>query len=67
MSSRPVRPAPLLLALTGHLLLTVLIWRDIDRRPTTQLRGSKTLWRVLTALNTGNHVVYLVVGRRRAP
>ncbi len=30
-----------------------------------QVRGSKTIWRVLTALNTGNHLLYYLVGRRR--
>ena len=37
---------------------------DIGRRDRSELRGSPTLWRVLTALNTGNHLVYLLVGRR---
>jgi hypothetical protein len=51
-------------ALVAHVLLTALIWRDIDRRDPSQLRGGKTLWRTLTALNTGNHLIYLIVGRR---
>ncbi|CAA9337957.1 MAG: hypothetical protein AVDCRST_MAG61-3263 [uncultured Friedmanniella sp.] len=65
MSSRPVSPLPLTLALLGHLLLTALVWRDIGRRAPSELRGSRALWRTLTALNTGNHLVYLLVGRRR--
>lgn len=52
-------------ALVGHILLTALVWRDIDRRDPSELRGSKNLWRVVTALNTGNHAVYWLVGRRR--
>ena len=47
-----------------HALLTALVWRDIERRSPSELRGSKALWRWLTALNTGNHLVYLLVGRR---
>ena len=65
MSSRPVSPALLALAVTVHLLLTTLVWKDIGRRADAELRGGKRLWRVLTALNTGNHLVYLAVGRRR--
>jgi hypothetical protein len=52
--------------LLGHVLLTALVWRDIDRRDRSDLRGGKLLWRTLTALNTGNSVIYLLVGRRRA-
>lgn len=48
-----------------HLLMMTLAWRDISRRSPAQLRGSKALWRVVTALNAGNVVVYLVAGRRR--
>ena len=57
-------PRVVMLALLGHLALTALVWRDIGRRDRSELRGSPTLWRVLTALNTGNHLVYLLVGRR---
>jgi hypothetical protein len=53
------------LALIGHVIVTALVWRDLRRRTDSQLRGSKNLWRVLSALNTGNSLVYLLVGRRR--
>lgn len=65
MHSRPVSPVLLALALVSHVLLTAVVWRDIDRRTEAELRGSKRLWRVLTALNTGNHLIYLGLGRRR--
>ena len=65
MSRRPVSPVVLALALIGHLLLTALVWRDIGRRTDAELRGSKRLLRAVTALNTGNHLIYLLVGRRR--
>ena len=64
MSRRTPPPGLLVPALVAHVTLTALVWRDIDRRDPSQLRGSKTLWRVITALNTGNHLLYLAVGRR---
>ena len=62
---RPPRPEILAPALLSHLVMTALVWRDIGRRDPSELRGSKTIWRVLTALNTGNHLLYYLVGRRR--
>ena len=55
----------LLPALGLHLLVMTLAWRDISRRSPAQLRGSKALWRAVTALNAGNAVIYLLAGRRR--
>ena len=51
-------------ALAVHLLVTNLVWRDIGRRRPAELRGGRTLWRALTALNTGNSLLYLLAGRR---
>lgn len=65
MTRRPRRPEVLIPALIGHVVLTSVAWRDIARRDPTELRGSKTFWRVVTALNTGNHLIYWLVGRRR--
>ncbi len=61
------RPSPLVLTLAGsaHLLVNTLVWRDLTRRDAAAVRGSKTLWRVLTAPNSGNGLLYLLVGRRR--
>ena len=53
------------LALIGHVVVTAMVWRDLRRRPASQLRGGKNLWRVLSALNTGNSLIYVLVGRRR--
>ncbi|MDN5761217.1 MAG: hypothetical protein L0H41_02715 [Microlunatus sp.] len=64
MFRRPVRPGVLVGAVLAHVVLTALVWRDIGSRAPAELRGSKGLWRFLTALNTGNHVLYLAVGRR---
>jgi hypothetical protein len=63
---RKARPQLAIPALIGHVIMTALVWRDIARRDPAELRGSKTIWRVLTALNTGNHVLYWVFGRRRS-
>ena len=65
MSRRSVRPRSVVPALVAHVFLTALVWRDISRRDPAELRGSKTLWRVLTAMNTGNHALYWIIGRRR--
>jgi hypothetical protein len=65
MTNRPPDLRIALPALALHLALTAVVWRDISRRRPSELRGGRTLWRVLTALNTGNHLVYLLVGRRR--
>ena len=60
-------PNPLVLvgALLGHLIVTGLTWRDLNRRATSEIRGSKTLWRVISGLNTSGSLAYVVVGRRR--
>ena len=65
MSRRSARPGTVIPALIAHVFLTALVWRDINRRDPSELRGSKTLWRILTAMNTGNHALYLLIGRRR--
>jgi hypothetical protein len=61
------RPNPVVLTvvLALHVVVTTLVWRDIKRRPESQLRGGRRLWRVLTALNTGNSLVYALLGVRR--
>ncbi len=49
-----------------HVVVVTLTWRDIRSRPEEQVRGNKRFWRVFSALNTANAVVYWLVGRRRA-
>jgi hypothetical protein len=53
-----------LLYLPVHLLAVALTWRDINRRSANQLRGSKRLWRVVSALNTVGAGAYWLAGRR---
>ena len=57
-------PRFLVPAVAVHLVVVALAWRDIARRTPAQLRGSKALWRVVTALNAGNVAFYLLAGRR---
>lgn len=40
--------------------------RDIQRRPSDQVRGSKLLWRLALLVNTVGPVSYFLCGRRRA-
>lgn len=55
-----------LLYLPVHLLAVALTWRDIRNRPADQLRGSKRLWRLVSALNTLGAGAYWLAGRRDA-
>jgi len=52
--------------LVAHAAITALTWRDLRRRPENQVRGSKKLWRVASAMNTVGSVAYLAVGRKRS-
>ncbi len=52
-------------ALLAHVVVTVLVWRDIAARPAGAVRGGKNLWRVLSGLNTSGSLAYLLLGRRR--
>jgi hypothetical protein len=60
------KPNPIVLILIGHALIGAVTWRDIKRRPAEQVRGSKTLWRILSAVNTLGSVGYWLIGRRYA-
>jgi hypothetical protein len=54
----------ILLYLPVHLSVLALTWRDINRRPSRQLRGSKRLWRTASALNTLGAAAYWLAARR---
>jgi len=58
------RPNGLVLVLAGHVLAAAWTWRDIRQRPAQQIRGSKGLWRLLSAVNTLGTVAYWLIGRR---
>lgn len=61
------RPSKLVYVAIGavHLTAVGLTWRDLGRRPASQIRGKKVVWRVVSALNTLGSVGYWVFGRRR--
>lgn len=65
MVSTSRRPAAVVPALLAHVVVTALVWRDLASRPDAQVRGSKNLWRTLSALNTSGSLAYLLLGRRR--
>jgi hypothetical protein len=48
----------------GHVLLAALVWRDLARRPAARVRGSKNLWRLLSAANTSGSLAYVLIGRK---
>jgi hypothetical protein len=60
------KPNKLILLMFGlvHLAVTTATWRDIQRRPANEIRGSKVLWRVVSGANTGGSVAYVLIGRR---
>jgi hypothetical protein len=65
MTNNPPPKRLLWPAIAAHLVVTTIVWRDIGRRAPSELRGSKAFWRVFTGLNTGNSLIYLLLGRRR--
>jgi hypothetical protein len=52
------------LVLAGHALAAAWTWRDIRQQPAQQVRGSKTFWRIASAVNTLGSVGYWLIGRR---
>lgn len=61
------KPNRLLLFVIGHVLVAAWTWRDIQQRPAQKIRGSKGLWRLLSAANTLGSASYWLVGRRYGP
>ena len=54
----------LVLYLPFHLAAVAVTWRDISRRPPEQVRGSKSLWRFASAVNTLGALAYWAGARR---
>jgi hypothetical protein len=65
MAKRTPSPAVMGLILAAHLAVTSITWRDLRRRPDSEVRGSKRVWRAASALNTTGSVAYFLLGRRR--
>ena len=49
-----------------ELVLTAVALRDLKRRPKSQVRGPKLLWRLLAFVQPVGPIAYLLLGRRRA-
>lgn len=56
----------LIVLIPVHIAVTRFTWADIRDRPADQIRGSKRLWRILSAVQMGNSLAYFVIGRKRA-
>ena len=48
----------------GHVIVAAWTWRDIQQRPAQQIRGRKSVWRLLSAVNTLGSASYWLIGRR---
>jgi hypothetical protein len=59
----PQRQAGVSVLIVAALALVATAERDIQRRPSAEVRGSKLLWRVV-CLNAVGAVSYLLLGRR---
>jgi hypothetical protein len=55
------RLAPFLIA---HLVITAVTWRDLRHRSDDQVRGSKKIWRMASAVNTLGSLAYWLFGRQ---
>jgi hypothetical protein len=55
----------LLVAAGAELSLKIAALIDIKRRPATQIRGPKALWRAAMAVNLLGPLSYFAVGRKR--
>jgi hypothetical protein len=62
--NKPVNKPLLVGGLAVHLTAVTLTWRDLSARPADRIRGSKTGWRIASAVNTLGSVGYWLVGRR---
>ena len=65
--THPQKPPLLLIvpALIVHVTFWVLTWRDLSRRTDAEVRGSRVLWRIASALNSLGSLGYWTLGRRR--
>jgi hypothetical protein len=65
MAKKPLTARTFALILAAHSAVAALTWRDLRARPAEQVRGSKRVWRVASAVNTVGSVAYWLVGRRQ--
>lgn len=46
------------------LVMATVAWRDLNRRPEGEIRGTKRFWHVVILANPGNSIVYWLFGRK---
>jgi hypothetical protein len=47
-----------------EVVVAILAYRDLARRPAELVRGPKKLWRIVIGMNPGNSLLYWLLGRR---
>ena len=60
----PVKQAAIVPVTARNIALIIIAQRDLSRRPDSQLRGSKRLWRLACLPNTVGPLSYFRWGRR---
>lgn len=45
------------------ILSSAFAWRDLARRTDEEVRGRKSIWRVIITMNPGNSLLYWLFGR----
>jgi len=63
---RKLTPGQWAAVFVAHVVIASLVWRDLRHRSDDQIRGSKRFWRIASAANSGNSLIYVLVGRKRA-
>jgi hypothetical protein len=62
----PTQQSAIVAITAWNLSLIVIAQRDLSRRPDSQIRGSKRLWRLACLTNTVGPLSYFRWGRREA-
>jgi hypothetical protein len=52
--------------IAAHVVVATLTWRDIGHRQPDEIRGPKWVWRLASAVQMGNALVYWLFARRAA-
>jgi hypothetical protein len=62
----PVQQSAIMAITAWNFSLIIIAQRDLSRRPASEIRGSKRLWRLACLTNTVGPISYLRWGRRSA-
>ena len=63
----PRQRAAIVLGAIAELIMTTIALRDLTRRPSRQVRGSKLLWVLALFVQPVGPLLYFLVGRRPTP